>query len=88
MTKTSKVTGNWWLIFRRFAPEPLWLWRSYWLSICATILFFCLAAWVAYVNHGGWDQALKIGCEPFRCSNQQEYWDKYSNDLKEDIKTI
>ena len=88
MFKNSIATEKWWLIFRRFPPEPMWLWRSYWISICATILLFSLAAWVAYVTHEEPNKDLEIACKPLNCSEQKRYWNDYSEDLKDNIKTI
>lgn len=72
MRGSSKVTENWWMIFRCFPPEPFGLWRLYTLSICITLLLFSLAALCAFYKHG-WNKEPTISCKLGICTNQRNY---------------
>jgi hypothetical protein len=75
--KDSKVTNNWWMIFKYFPPEPPRLWRLYIFALFITLEIFLIAGLYACSKHG-FSADPKVNIEGGECCKKQlDYLNKY-----------
>jgi hypothetical protein len=75
MNVTSKITENWWMIFKCFPPEPSLLWRLYIRAIFVTLgLFLLTGLWATFIH--GFSKEPTIHCQKPICDKQKEDWKK------------
>ncbi len=84
MKNTSKITKKWWMIFKRFPPEPPGLWVLYIFAVSVTLELFLIAGFCAYHKHGTFYKEPEITCNTSSCIKQKDFWNKFIAEANKD----